>query len=114
MASPGERTAVVRNACTTWDEGDAAGFETVPAEDVAHPSHEVDAMVAEGDWVATPFPSPGPTRASSGASTPRGRRSGSTVPRWSASRTGGPVERPLVEPLLDVHLELGAVEYSTR
>lgn len=137
MASLEEHKAVVRDAFAAWDEGDAAGFETVYAEDVAHPSHdidgvddlqaildqwldafpdlahEVDAMLAEGDWVATRFRITGTHEGEFQGLEPTGEEIEIHGMAMERVENGQIVERFLVEDLLDFYLQLGAVEHTT-
>ena len=135
MASPQQHKAVVREAFEAWDAGDAAGFESVYAEDVTHPGlkidggvgelqsildvwlqafpdleHTVDAMVAEGDWVATRFTVTGTHEGVFQGIEPTGETS--AIPGMAMERVenGKIVERWLVEDLLSFYTQLGAVD----
>lgn len=132
-----ENKAVVREALTAWDEGDAAGFETVYAEDVAHPTHDldgveelqaildtwldgfpdlehtVDAMIAEGDWVVTRFRITGTHKGLFQGIEPTGEAVEIHGMAMERVENGRIVERHLVEDLLDFYLQLDAVEHRT-
>jgi predicted ester cyclase len=129
-----DRKAVVRDAFAAWDEGDAADFETVYAEDVAHPSHDLsgvdelqdlldewltafpdlshifDAMIGEGNWVATRFRITGTHQGSFQGIDPIGEEIEIHGMAMERIENGEIVERWLVEDLLDFYLQLGAVE----
>lgn len=138
MASPQENKAVVEEAFDAWDSGDAAGFESVYADDVAHPGHDidgvddlqeildawldafpdlehaVDAMVAEGDWVATRFHITGTHEGVFQGIEPTGEAIEIQGMAMERVENGEIVERHLVEDLLDFYLQLGAVERTDR
>ena len=139
MASPQEHKAVVREAFEAWDAGDATGFEAVYAEDVAHPGldidggvdelqsildawleafpdleHTVEAMLAEGDWVATRFTITGTHEGVFAGIEPTGESV--EIPGMAMERVehGLIVERWLVEDLLRFYVQLGAVDPPGR
>ncbi len=138
MGSPQENKAVVEEAWGAWDDGDAAGFEGVYADDVRHPGmdidgvdelqevldawldafpdleHEVEGMLAEGDWVATRFTIRGTHEGVFGGIDPTGERIEIPGMAMELVEDGEIVERHLVEDLLDFYLTLGAVERVDR
>jgi predicted ester cyclase len=137
MGSTADRKAIVRDAFAAWDDGDAAGFETVYAADVEHPGHEIDgvdelqeildkwltafpdlshtveAMIAEGHWVATRFRITGTHEGEFQGIGPTGEEIEIRGMVMERVANGEIVERWLIEDLLDFYLQLGAVERTS-
>ncbi len=128
---------LVQRAFDAWDRGDAATFDDVYAADVAHPdaeiggrydlkallgmwfeafpdlAHDVEAMVAEDDWVVTRFTISGTHDGPFQGIEPTGEAFEIRGVAMERIADGQIVERWLVEPVLDIYRQLGVLEDPT-
>lgn len=125
---------LVQRAFDAWDDGDAAAFDEVYAEDVVHRdsdlggraelkalvpvwveafpdlTHTVEAMVAEGDWVTTRFTMVGTHEGAFQGVEPTGEEFEIRGVAMGRIDDGRIAERWLVEPVLDIFRQLGVLD----
>lgn len=134
MAATEANKRVVQRAFDAWDTGDASAFDEVYAEEVEHANvelggveelktvlaawfeafpdltHTVDAMLAEGDWVATRFRISGTHEGEFQGIEPTGASFEVDGMAMERVEGGQIVERWLIEDLLSLYAAIGAVE----